>query len=426
MIETTGANNFSWKVQRDLNGDGIIDRAQTRTTTVGNDGARTVAFTDNAYSGANGTTITLKSSVTTATSDDGFSVSYSYSGIALAWSVNLFTRGATEVTVLNADGSRTKTTSTLNASSALLDRQITTVSGTGLSTTSTLDIDGNGTIEISKSSVTAVDGARTLTVELKNQSGTLLQKYLETQSADNLTTQSERDTNGDGIYDRLHRTVQNGDKSKTETWQNSSATGVLKDRVVTTTSADNLTQAVQVDSNGDGVIDIGRSVVISFNADGSSNTIVSETNGSGALLSKTTSVTSDDGLVINATIDSNGDGVTDATSTATTVMNADGTTTTTEQYRTADNVLQRQTVTTTSANGRSTVIALDSDGNGVNDKVTTRTTNADDTKTELIQYYSSTGTLTSSVTKTTSADGLTVTRQWSNGASETMETLAEA
>lgn len=62
----------------------------------------------------------------------------------------------------------------------------------------------------------------------------------------------------------------------------------------------------------------------------------------------------------------------------------------------------------------------------VKDKVLTAVLNADETQSETIQYYSSSGGITSSLTKETSADGLTVTRQWSNGAAETKEFTAEA
>ena len=327
---------------------------------------------------------------------------------------------------MNADGSATETISTLDSQSRFLDRSVTTTSGNGLATTSQLDVDGNGSNDKIRSKTIDVDGASTELVELKSQSGSLLQKQVVTKAANGLSAQAQFDTNGDGAFDRVHTKTINGDRSVTDTWVNMNPNGSLDDKVVTTTGANGLSKTVQVDSTGDGASEIVTATIVTENADGNRTSVISKTNGAGSLLSRTTTTTSDDGLTSSSAIDSNGDGTTDRTATSTTVLHADGTKTTTIVSNYADNTLHKKIVVAMSADGRTTISQIDSDGNGVNDKVITSVTNADEPHSATTQWYASTGTVASSMTMTTSADGLTTTRQWSNGVSETTEFLAGA
>ncbi|MCB8822880.1 DUF4214 domain-containing protein [Microvirga rosea] len=424
IVETTSATGLDWTQQRDLNGDGAFDRVQARHTVLNVDGSRTTTLTDTAYSGSGGAVAKLKSSVVSTVSGNGLSASYTFDAAGPGYSPNLFKRSATDVTTLNADGSRTETISTFSGSAVLLDRSTTIISGNGLSKTTQLDVDGNGSIERASSKTIAVNGAVTETAELKSLTGSLIQKSVVTTSADGLRVVGQVDTNGDSLFDRLHTTIVNADRSVTDSWENTGTAEASRDKVVTVTSADGLAKTVQVDGDGDGLNDRVTTSIVALNADGSQTTVVSETNDAGQLVSKTTTTTSDDGLTVTSIFDTNGDGTTDRTTTTNKVLNIDGSTTTTVASRYADNSLHKKIITTTTADGRTTTSKIDSDGDGIDDKVVTTTVNADETQSETTQYYSATGALTSSVTRTVSADGQSVARQWSNGVVEKTEYLA--
>jgi len=425
VVETTSANRLSWTLQRDLNGDGVFDRAQSQTTVLNADGSRTTTFTDNALSGSGGSVEQLKSSIVTTVSDDGLTKSYSFDGASPSWSSNLFKRSATDVTSLNANGSTTRTVSTFNASSSLLDRSVMTVSDDRLTITAQLDVDGNGTSDRISTKTIAVDGAVNETLEVRKLSGALAFKTQVAVSANGRSIHTQLDSDGNGIFDRSHTTQVDSDRSVTSTLANLKNDGTLKDQVVTTKSANGLLQTVQIDSDGDGTADFATTTAVTLNADGTRTSVVAQETGHGALMSKATTVTSDDGLRFTTDFDLNGDGGTDRTTNSATVLNADGTKTTTMTSRYADGSLHRKIVVTTTANDRQTTSQIDSDGNGVNDKVITSVINADETRSETVQWYSSSGDLVSSMTRTTSADGLSVKRQWSNGVAETTEFLAQ-
>src|SRR5262249_16434449 len=149
-----------------------------------------------------------------------------------------FNKTQTDVTVLNADGSRTETITDSNSDGSLRDRTVVTTSANGLSTITHRDVAGTATFNATRTHVSVLnaDGSVTETVTDTNGNGTLRDKTVTTTSADGNTVSIARDVNGDGITDQTIATRLNADGSKTTTVSDLNAGGTLKDRGGTTGS----------------------------------------------------------------------------------------------------------------------------------------------------------------------------------------------
>ena len=90
----------------------------------------------------------------------------------------------TGVASLNADGSRTETV-TDNAAGVNVDQTIITTSGNGLTTTAQYDLSGSGAFTETRSDVTAInaDGSKTETVSYTGANGGLISRFVATTSA---------------------------------------------------------------------------------------------------------------------------------------------------------------------------------------------------------------------------------------------------
>ena len=165
-------------------------------------------------------------------------------------------------------------------------------------------------------------------------------KSVTTISADGLTKTVQLDVNGSGTFAQTDTTVTAVDGSKTETltFLNPS-TGALVRKDVLTTSADGRTVSLQRDTNGDGIFDHFETSVV--NTDGSTTDTIWDTNSSGTLLDKTVTTTSADGLTKAVQMDTSGAGVFNLTQTTTTVLNADGSQTVTLSDFRADGSLEK-------------------------------------------------------------------------------------
>src|SRR5262249_32469472 len=153
------------------------------------------------------------------------------------------------------------------------------------------------------------------------------------------------DGNGDGVVDRVQTiaTVVNADGSKTETLTNKTGAAVLVDTTVTTTSADGATITIGRDLTGDGLNDETETRVTA--ADGSSTITVSELNPDGSLKSRATTSTSANGLTRTVALDRDGDALNDLTEIDATVVNADGSRTKTVSRTNQDGSVRDRSVT---------------------------------------------------------------------------------
>ena len=359
------ANGLSKSVR--LNSPGFDYSNFDATTTLNSDGSQTTAFVSN---------IADEFDVTTTVSANGLSTTTTIQGVGNEGDPSLVLT-STDATTLNADGSRTQTiidnlTQVTANSTSAADKLVLTTSGNGLSTTSQLDIDNNGTYDRTQTVAVAVDGSKTDTLTFYNPvGGALRQKDVLTTSIDGRTESLQRDSNGDAVFDHLETSAINADGSLTNTIWNTTAAGVMTDKRVTTTAANGLSKTIQFDSDGDGVFDYVQSTTTTLNADGSQLTVLANSFGNGVLRDKTTITTSANGLSKTTLFDMNGDGVADETETDVAVYNADGSTTSTKTVLYADSTLKERSVSTTTFNqfGSDTTRNVDSNGDGVDDRI---------------------------------------------------------
>ena len=403
-VVTTSANGMSKTTQMDHTGAGTFDLTHTDAVVLNADGSKTETVTDTNNNGS------LRDKTVTTTSADRRTISAQTDPNGDGHI--LFT----QTVVTNLDGSVVTTTSDLNADGSLRDKTVATTSATGLSTTTQMDTTGAGTFNLTRTDVTALnaDGSRTETVTDSSANSALIDKTVITTSATGLSVTTQRDTTGAGTFNqtRTDVTALNTDGSRTETVSDSNANGSLKDKTVVTTSANGLSTTTQMDVAGTGTFNETRADAVVLNTDGSRTETVTDNNANGSLKDKTVTTVKADGITMSSTSDINGDGLTDRT--VSTAVNLDGSKVTTVSDLNPNGTLKDKTVTTVSANGLSTTIQRDQTGAGTFDKTDTDVTviNADGSRTETVTCLKSDGSLVYKKVVTTSANGLSKTTQW--------------
>ena len=143
-----------------------------------------------------------------------------------------------------------------------------------------------------------------------------------------------------------------------------------------------------------------------INADGSSTVTDTNLASNGTVIDSTTTTTSADGLIVTTQTNVGGDPI---TQTDTTVINPDGSQTETVAVKSADGVLESQTVTTTSADQKTKTIASDLNGDGVVDQLETLAEQPDGSVIDTVTTYNPDGSQNSQTVTTTSANGLSTT-----------------
>src|SRR5262249_11328065 len=198
----------------------------------------------------------------------------------------------------------------------------------------------------------------------------------------------------------------NGDGSTTTTISNTTVGGGLRDKVVETTSAAGLSTNVVVYSNGDADIDLTQTKTINLNADGTRSTTLSKYDLDGTLLSRSVETSSASRLSTTLQLDTNGDGVVDKTWSDVMTLNVDGTRTETLiATNVADGSLIGQTTTTVSADGRTKTTQVDEDGNGTIDRTMLDVVLADGSETRTINCLNPDGSIKLQHITTESFDG---------------------
>jgi len=392
-VITTSVDRLTVSVSTDANGDGHV----TQTQTIARQATGAVAATVANYSFDG----TLTSRAVTTTSADGLSITTQQDTTG----AGVFNQTRTDVTVLNADGSRTETVTDVSANGSLRDRTITTTSANGLSIATQRDTTGAGSFDRTRTDVMALnaDGSRTETVTDRSRNGALIDQIVTTTSGDGLSITTQVDATGDGVFDRTTTdvTVLNADGSRTETIADRSANGTLEDRTVTTVRADGITSTTSRDINGDGATD--QTVATAMDAAGDKVTTISDYNG-GALVDNAVVTTSANGLTTTIAR-SGGQHDSDVT-----VINADGSRTEAVTCLSGDGSLAYRIVATTSANGLSTTTSWDATGAGSSNLTKTDTTvfNANGSEVETVSF---TGSITETTVTTTSADRKSIVMQ---------------
>jgi hypothetical protein len=408
-ITTKSANGLSVTTQTDSTGNGSFDRTRTDVTVLNANGSTTETVTDLSGNG------TLIDQAVKTTSSSGLSVTTQ----ADPTGDGIFDLTKTDVTAINANGSKTETVTDLSANGTLIDQSVTTTSANGLSVTTQSDLTGNGKFDLTRTDVTVLnaDGSKTETVTDSSADGALLDQAVTTTSASGLNVTVDTDSTGaanaagNAIFDEVSTTATQANGSVVKTVSDYNADGSLRDQAVATTSANGLSVTTQTDSTGDGTFDQIQTDVTVLNANGASTETVTDLSANGTLIDQSVTTTSANGLSITTQADQTGNGSFDLTTTDVTVLNANGSTTETVTDTSTNGTLLDQTVTTTSANGLSQTINTDSTGNGKFDRIETITTSANGSKVDTVSDYNADGSLRDQTVTTTSANGLSITTQ---------------
>jgi len=399
-VTTTKAGAPGMRVQQDSDGDGLFDREQVTSVDAAGT-SRTTVLTLNADG-------SRKAYALATVSADGLS-STTEVDITGDGTVDAST---TDQTVVNSDGSRTRTVSARSRDGRLIGQEITQTSGDGLTVTGRQDINGDGAFDLASSDVTVGDasGSRSRTVTTSSGNGTLLSKTVVKVSAGRSTTTTTVDEDGDGTTDLARSNVVNGDGKVVET-TTVSAKGAVIGKTIATTSADKLTTTLEEDSDGNGTIDVKRTRVAMLNANGSRAETASVQSSDGTLLSKGGTTVSGNGLTTDSWSDVNGDGKVDARSSDVTVLNQNGSRTRTISTQAGSGQLVSRTIVTVNATGLSTVEQADLDGDGAVDRATSKvkTLKTDGAVVDSVSVKNGSGQLLSSVTTTTAANKRKVT-----------------
>src|SRR5262245_16783984 len=398
---TTSADGLSTTTQTDVNGDGVYDGSRTDVTVIANDDSRVETVSDFSRNGA------LRGRTVTAKTRDGR---------AQTTTIDLDGDGAIDLTqissiVVNQDGSSTTTQRELNRDGSLRDSTIIVLSTDGLSRTVQRDIDGNGTVDLASSDtvVQGADGSRTETMTERNGDGSLRRQVATWRAAEGRSREIDADTNGDGHLDSVETIAAQANGSSVDTLAALNADGSLKARTITTTSADGRVQTIATDVNGDGVADVTLVQPSVLMADGSSVTASTNWNADGSLRDNMVVTVSADDLSTTTNWDMTGAGRYDHTRTDVIAVNADGSRTETVTDFNGDGSLRGRTTVTTSADRNSVTSVSDFDGNGSADEIRTSVRNGDGSTTSAIAHLNMNGTLRDASSSATSADGLSVT-----------------
>lgn len=438
---TTSGNGLVITTLQDLNGDGTNDVKVVDATTLGANGSKTRTILTSNESGA------VQASKTVGwTSDDGLNkiVTSFFGADATADLVE------SETTTLAANGSTTTVAMSKNANDALIAKRTVVKSGDGLSVTKTVDLDGDADNDVTAATTTLSNGSvQTVTSTFDATTGLLQSKSTAVLAGNGMSLTIETDLNGDNTIDRRSTDVKavNADGSKTQTVTNFVAAGVVEGKTTTTTSGDGLTITTQWEGNGSGVTRSRKETTLTA-ADGSSTKTVSNYKAGavideGLLKDRTITTVSADGTAMRMTRDIDGVNGTDETVTKITASDGvvrqsfmDGAIALagTREYGQAGGKY-----VTMSANGLTVTTRYDDTGNGLAESETVSTTvlNSDGSKVETITNSLLSGgdvasadpvyisVLRDKAVITTSANGRSITTQWDVGGIGTLGSSRE-
>jgi Ca2+-binding RTX toxin-like protein len=398
-----GADRISETVTVDSSGNGRTNSETIVAVSVG--GVRTATTSNYNTSGLP----RLINKVIATTSADGLSTT-SATDVDGDGTVDL---NLSDVTVKNGDGTATHTLSSLSGSGVLYGQTVQTVSANGLSVNTQVDLDGVGGFDFSQNDVREVFGDLSTrhTITSFNANGTLHDQTITNATADRRSVTVTADVNGDGAIDRTETIVKVLDGRITDTAINKNKDGSIKDQVISHISANGLSQDIQFDRDGNGLIDQIKTDNKVYNADGSTTETITNLNSNGSLINKQIISLSGNGLIQTNQMDMNGDGIYDVTTVDTKVLNSNGSVTETIANKNSLGTITSQLTTTRSASGLSTTTTQDINGDGIIDFTTTDVIvlSANGSQTETVRVVDVNGKLRTSDVSTTTADHLNMT-----------------
>ncbi|WSH65624.1 Hint domain-containing protein [Rhizobium ruizarguesonis] len=425
--KTTTVKDFVGSVTKsitvaDVSGDGLTTTTKWDTTGTGGGTTFNKSRTDVTVLNADGSETQTVSDFTGTTLTSRTLVTTSANGLSITTQIDpagagSYSQTSTDVTVINADGTKTQTVESKKADGSLISRSITTISANGLIVASSQERPGFTNQTVTNATSVLADGAIRETVETKDDTGTLIGKEVTLTSADKLTVTIDRDGNGDGIVDQRQQTVTANSGIQTTVTTNFEANGTtVKNNSSMVVSADGRVTTTTWDLDGNGTVDRKRVINLTANADGSSTTVISDTDlPANTLTAKTTIQTSADGRVKTTSKDINVDNTVDELQTVTVDSTGAVVTNTATARNTATltpgvvywkQAIAAKIETTASADGRTTIAKYDYDGNGVYETDMQSTLQVDGS---VITTVTETGTTPAKGTIATSADGLVTT-----------------
>ncbi|MEL7127931.1 MAG: calcium-binding protein [Pseudomonadota bacterium] len=386
-VTTTSADGGTVTIERDSTGGGWFDQVETWTTHP--DGSKTIVITELSDDGS-----VIRSITETVSAD----------GLIRSEQIDADGDGSIDVIndhsiVINGDGSRVESIVTKNGDGSIRSSVTETVSADGRSKTIARDLDGDGdTDTLEDLEIVVGPVGTTSTLDVLNGDGSLRSSVIDVQSDDALTSTRSVDADGDGVFETtvLDQTINNADGSRSNTVTVTNADGSVRSMVQENLGADRVTSETWVDLNQNGAFeasDLVRSVTI----DAATQNRISQTwdrNADGSVNSTMTATTSADGLVTTTIIDEDGDTDTDTEISDVTIVNGDGSTTTTVSTYNQDGTLRNQYTTDVSADGLTTETTFDEDGDGEleGQSVVTSSVATDGTVTRSVSDYAGDGT----------------------------------
>ncbi len=409
---SVSADGRSKVTDRDLDGNATTDIRETTVIVVNGDGSTNSTNTVTNNDGS------LREKVTVSQSANALSKTETHD--INGDGVNDQT--TTNVTVVNADTSRSETVSVFSGNGTLQSKTVTTLGADKITSTVKADTDGNGVNDsetiVSFATIAPSTVQTTSVTSNYKPDGTLINRSTSVSSFDtNTKTETKTtttDIDGNTTIDlkTIDVTVTNTNLSSTHTITHRNGNDSLRDQSYVDTSANGKIITTHVDADGNNVYELTilDSTVVNIN-NGSYVRTVTESSSDGNLLSKTVESMSADRRTQTISADANGDDHDDRIITS--VEAANGSTTTTIVDKNADGTVASQSISIVSANELVSTIQTDANGDGAFETVVSDATvlnvNGSRTETELVKNGD--GSLREKTVKTTSDDGLSVTIQ---------------
>ncbi|NSY46597.1 hypothetical protein [Agrobacterium tumefaciens] len=408
----TSADGLTKSLEYDIGGDGVLDTRQTEVTTINSAGDRTQTISNYSPSGH------LLSREITSTSADKKNITITR---------DLDGNGTTdqvETRIIGSDNSTTTTIKYLNQNGS--EKEAISVFSNAIGTASSVksDLNGDGIFDVIENRSVTVNGSGSGTEEVLTQSsnGTVTQRVVTTTSADGRSKEILTDKDGNGVVESRQNSgiVVAADGSSITTQNNFNGDGSLRSGLVTTLSADGLSKTVKADFDGNGVFDLVTEEITVVNADGGRTKTIVESNADASLRATSISNWSADGKTRSDTFDTDGDGDPDFVESVSVL--ATGESQNVASLFNPDGSLQSRTTTITSADGLTTTILYAGNSAGTTDRTQIRqtATNSDGSSTVTTSQYSASGVLLDKMIVTAGADGLEKNTQWHNAGSGTI------
>ncbi len=396
-VQTTTANGLGVTTQVNSTGIGSgFDGTTSDVTVINANGSRTRTVTDTSGDG------TLIDCTITTTSANGLT---SVQTTNVDGKIDYTT---TDAIMLNNDGSTTERVTVASANGSKISATTTTVSGNGLSTVTSTDSDGDGTTDVTSTDVTLLnaDGSRTETVTSVNGTdGSLRSKTVSTFIASGVLSAISRDTAGRGFYDQVETIFTDLTGVVTDTVESRGSAGQRLSRTITTTTGTGLSKTTAVDVNGDNIFDRTQAIVTTYGTDGST-TVTTTSKAGSATTGSTVQSTSANGLTVSTTSYGKTASIVFGSTTDNTVLRADGSREETASQYSSSGALLGQVITTVSGDGKTTAVQKRIDATQQDASRSTSVLQADGSVVTTVSSYSSANVLIGKTVKTASANGL--------------------